>query len=675
MERVRPKTSTLSAVGLLIAAATPALHARGGDDIGAKVAAVKGAYDGAAQVVVYDATDVTVAENGLGTNDQTRVVKILTEDGIRPNSVLRWDFDPATNRLELKHVRIHRAGGAVEEVDVGGAAHQPESAGIIFWGSRQLAIHVPSLAVGDAVEFRRIKTGFNTAYLAEGGGDAAAAKAAAESALEPPMPGHWYDSIQWEEDIPVIEKHYVVRLPKDKPLHFEVVNGALTSSVMVEGGHRVYRFSKKDIPPFKGEPQMCARSDVACKLVLATLEDWHAKARWFYQANEPSFKTDEAIEAKVRELTAGLEDDEAKIAALNHWVAENVRYVGTSRGPCEGYTTHAAVETFHDRGGVCKDKAGLLVAMLRVAGFESYIVMTMAGSRVEQTAADQFNHAVTSIRNTDGTFRLLDPTWLPKNREMWSSAEQRQAVVFGTPEGESGLRLSDYSPPEDNQTTWEVQTALLPNGRLQGSARITTVGCPETHLRRGLAGIRPDDRRGRFEDSLRALSPSVAIGSLVFTDPVDFRGPAEVSLAFDAPGFVAVGNDTRHLRLPALSGMLMDLVLPDIMGSAPTDAAQRRHPVRIRSTRQWVCRESMQLEPGWTHARLPAKVSIDGPAAALNFAIESSKSGLVYRLTASMKKHIVPPAEYGNYKQVIDALKTLTEEIVVLRKEVQSASR
>jgi len=660
------------------------------DDIPAKLAAVKSAFDGAAQVVVFDSTDITVVDSGLGASDQTRVVKVLTEDGIRPLSVLRWDFDPTTNQLDLKHVRIHRANGQTDDIDVSTAADQPDSAGIIFWGSRQLSINVPSLAVGDAVEFRRIKTGFNTAYLQDGeqgsatpsslGGSAPSLKPQASSlgsasSLQPPMPGHWYDSVTWEEDIPVIEKRYVVRMPKNKPLQYEVVNGTLTSSVKVEGDHRVYRFEKKDIPPFKGEPQMCSRSDVTCKLVLATLEDWHAKARWFHEANEPSFKTDDAIKAKVRELVGDITDPEEKIRILNHWVAENIRYVGTSRGAHEGYTTHPAIETFHDRGGVCKDKAGMLVAMLREAGFDSYIVMTMAGSRVEQTAADQFNHAVTSIRNPDGTFRLLDPTWLPKNREQWSSAEQRQAVVFGTPEGESGLQLSAYSPPEDNRTEWVAQTNLLPDGSLRGSLRLTTVGCPETNFRRGLAGLRPELRRGRFEETLRQLSPSAALASLEFTDPVDFDGPAEARFDFTAPGACLGEDGARYLRLPALSGILFDQVLPDVLGSAPTDAAQRKHPVRIRSTRQLVCRESIQLPAGWTHQRLPEKAAIDGPAAAIDFKIDAADGAIAYEATVSLKKHIVPVAEYGNYKQVIDALKKLTEEMLILRKEVQSASR
>lgn len=38
---------------------------------------------------------------------------------------------------------------------------------------------------------------------------------------------------------------------------------------------------------------------------------------------------------------------------------------------------------YTDRCGVCKDIAGTLVSFLRMAGFEAYPAMTMAGSRVK----------------------------------------------------------------------------------------------------------------------------------------------------------------------------------------------------------------------------------------------------------------------------------------------------
>ncbi len=145
-------------------------------------------------------------------------------------------------------------------------------------------------------------------------------------------------------------------------------------------------------------------SDVAPKLLLTTAPDWQAKAVWFHgvQEDAQAFAVTPELKRVADEVTAGLERADDKAAALTHWVAENIRYIGLHMGEGEGYTLHPAAMTLRDRGGVCKDKAGILTALLRAAGLEAYAGMTMAGERIEKIAADQFNHCITVWRRPDG---------------------------------------------------------------------------------------------------------------------------------------------------------------------------------------------------------------------------------------------------------------------------------
>lgn len=96
-----------------------------------------------------------------------------------------------------------------------------------------------------------------------------------------------------------------------------------------------------------------------------------------------------------------------KIAVLTHWVADNIRYSGISMGKGEGYTLHNTKMNYTDRCGVCKDIAGTLISFLRMAGFEAYPAMTMAGSRVESIPADHFNHCVAVVKLSSGTYMPL----------------------------------------------------------------------------------------------------------------------------------------------------------------------------------------------------------------------------------------------------------------------------
>jgi hypothetical protein len=484
--------------------------------------------------------------------------------------------------------------------------------------------------------------------------------------LQPPVPGHWHDEVHFWSGYPIIEKRYTVRLPKDKPLQTEVYSGELRSSVLFDGDEIVYTFEKDNIEPFKGEPSMESVPNVGTKLLCATLPTWVDKARWLNKVSEPQFAWDDAIAAKVKEVTKGCKTDEEKYTALNHWVAENIRYAGTSRGMCEGYTIHRSIETFHDRCGVCKDKAGMLVTMLRAAGFDSYLVMTMARQRVDRVPADQFNHAVTCFRDKTGKLTLLDPTWMVKNRDNWSTLEPLQHVVYGIPEGKE-LSQSPYFPPEDCTASWKGQTAISEDNELTGGLEFHATGGPEGRVRRTLAAY-PADERGRvFDASFARISPLTKIGNLTCMDPVDFSGPIKLSATFGAEDFAVGSGNLRYFKLPLMQTPLGDRALLDLPHTYSLE--KRKYAVKLLSTRLAKIDETVKLPPGWKVVDAPKPVKIDGPSAGLQFDIESTPGQVHYTCELTIKKWQIPPEEYANYKEVMEKFDELAGPVMVCELE------
>jgi len=627
-------------------------------------------------VVVLDETDVTVRPSGIGTARSHVVIKILREPAVRTQGVQVFPFDPHTNRLDLLAVRIYRADGRIEDVALDAKIEQPQAAGSIFWGTRQYLVSLPRLAVGDAVEKLSALTGFNVAYLTGVAGEERSGDGecnALGQELRPPVPGHWHDEVHfWTEQYPILEKRYTVRVPRDKPLQYEVYNGELRPAVLVDGDQVVYSFEKKNLAPMTREPGMEPWPNVGPKLLLATLPSWEDKARWLYEVTEPQLTADDAIRAKVAEIIRDCRTDEEKYTALNHWVAENIRYAGTSRGMCEGYTIHDIKETFHDRCGVCKDKAGMLVGMLRVAGFDAYLVMTMARQRVDRVPADQFNHAVTCIRNPDGSLILLDPTWMPKSRDNWSTLEPQQHVVYGLPEG-GGLAQSPDFPPEANQAHWRATSVIDVHGALRGQLEFTANGAPETRLRRGLAALPPDQRNELFEEAFARLSPLARVSEILYTDPVDFRDAIRIACRYEVDGFVLGHSDRRRLALPMLRAVFGERILNDLFGH--TFTGERKYGLQLRATRLAVFEESITLPPGWTVTRTPDPIAVDGPAASLSFEASSAPERLEYVCRLTVKRWIVPPEEYANFREVIERFEQLAGPVVIVEVEDSHAQR
>ena len=63
-----------------------------------------------------------------------------------------------------------------------------------------------------------------------------------------------------------------------------------------------------------------------------------------------------------------------------------------------GYAPHDVSITFDNRYGVCRDKAALLTAMLRIAGHNAFPVLIHAGAKLDPEVPQPFfNHAVVAV--------------------------------------------------------------------------------------------------------------------------------------------------------------------------------------------------------------------------------------------------------------------------------------
>lgn len=245
--------------------------------------------------------------------------------------------------------------------------------------------------------------------------------------------------------------------------------------------------------------------------MMSSTPRWEDKSLWFHDLNEAYGSFDALPEAqqKVNELIKGKKTEMEKIAVLTHWVADNIRYAGISMGEGEGFTLHNTKMNYTDRCGVCKDIAGTLISFLRMAGFEAYPAMTMAGSRIESIPADHFNHCVAVVKLANGMYIPLDPTWVPFCRELWSSAEQQQNYLPGIPGG-SDLCLTPVSAPENHYVRIVAENKLDAKGTLRGTFSITAEGQSDSSIRRIFTQGWQTEWQSTMESQLLSVSPGPA---------------------------------------------------------------------------------------------------------------------------------------------------------------------
>jgi hypothetical protein len=136
-----------------------------------------------------------------------------------------------------------------------------------------------------------------------------------------------------------------------------------------------------------------------------------------------------ALQEKATALVSGKTERWDRIRALSEFMQKEITYLSVvvDTDCLAGYRPHNAAEVFQNRFGDCKDKTGLLVAMLRAIGENAYPVLVFSGDpRAVQAdwPAPYFNHVIVGLPADDavpaswpvvdagavGKLVLFDPT-------------------------------------------------------------------------------------------------------------------------------------------------------------------------------------------------------------------------------------------------------------------------
>ncbi|MBR1799053.1 MAG: DUF3857 domain-containing protein [Bacteroidales bacterium] len=633
--------------------------------VAAQDAALPDKYAGYNTVTRFDSTGVYMEESGLSHIQNHVRIAMNSLAGCTQHSTFKMDYDPQSAYCDIERVLVHRQGNT-DTLIWPGRENNSEvydyvaPARLIYWGASQKMVEVGHLEIGDELEVWTYKKGFTYALLSD--------ETNADARYIPPMKGHFYDIVPFYASQPVERKVYQLNILDEKNLQYKVYNGDITthSEKAAEEGRSIYTFAKTDIMPLKREPNALANNDIQCKLLLSTSPDWQTKSRWFYGVNEDygSFTATPELTKKVAEILNGAKDEADSVARLTHWVADNMRYAGISMGEGEGFTLHNVQMNFTDRCGVCKDKASLLVAMLRAAGFKAYAAMTMAGERIDRIPADQFNHSVCAVQLRNGKFQLLDPTWVPNVRELWSSAEQQQGYLIGTPEG-ADLQETPISDSKNHYIRILNTCKISSTGDLTGTITITAEGQSDAAVR-GVFSARQSEWQRNLELELLRIDPRAEIIDITHTDPDHYLDqPVMITYKYSIANYATVDKNTlafiplsaRNFYSRAMSHLFLKL-----------DQASRQQPFSDRCSRFIDIKEEVSLPEEYTMLHYPMIDGLADPSASFGCGIQMQGKQLTFGENIMLGKRRYEASEWPAFRIAASNQKKMATTPIILTK-------
>jgi len=603
-------------------------------------------YPDAHKVLIFDSISADVKESGLSYVTRKQLFYAKDEKGASSLSTITYDYDPLSAYVEIKKAVIYRADGSVEELGAERVYDYPQPARMIYWGARRKMVEPGYLAPGDAVYVELFRKGFTYALL-QGDND--------DDKYIPPMRGHYYDIVRFYESYPVHNKFFKTAIPISKEVRYQVFNGDF--EVKTDRNEKqIFTFQLGQVKPISREPNMVGMDDVIPKVLITTSPDWEAKSIWFYKVNEDfgSFESTPEIDAKVAEILKGATTEQDSIERLTHWVADEIRYSGISMGEGEGYTLHTGEMTFTDRCGVCKDKAGMLIVMLRAAGFESYAAMTMAGSRIEDIPADQFNHSITVIKRRNGKYELLDPTWVPFVRELWSSREQQQNYLIGLPDG-ADLMITDVSDASNHYLKISNNATIDEKGNLTGTIEVSAEGQSDAAVRGIFTYYYQSQWKANLEKELQSIYPQAEITKITNTNPYQYvAGPVSIYYEYSIPEFAIVDDNSYIFNSLTNSGFMEH----NRFGlGLRTNLDERKYGFRIRCSQEVKIDEKITFPGKIKQIVTPESVDNKSESASVKAGWDKSKKDLTFQVHSRFEKRKYKPTEWSAVKSVVSDIK------------------
>ena len=497
------------------------------------------AATGDTAVVLLDRRVVRVHKNGLSRTFAQRVVEVLSERGAEDNKEFEVHYTPGSEEVDIRQARIYRrdARGGLEVLEATDRSDEDLSEPWygLYYDNRAEVVRFEGLRPGDVVEIQ---------YLVD------------DVSSENQMADYFGDLQYVAETIPKRRWDYTLIAPVGRPIHANVPRVArLEQKTTVDGDDRVYRFAATDIAKVDAEPAMPGTAETAPYLHVSTYATWAEVGAWYWHLVEDQLTADDDVRRTARGLVTPEMSDEARVRAVYDFVVENTRYVGLEFG-IHGYKPYKVTQVLARRFGDCKDKASLLLALLREVGVDADLVLvrTRRGGRLDPQPASLavFDHAIVYVpkldRYLDGTAEFAGLTELPTEDQgvMVLRVGPHGGVLTETPVLPSGASRVERR--------WQVAVDLAGDAHIDESLSIR--GAAAANWREHYQT--PGQRAERYARVWDGRFPGARLASVEMPAMGNRDAPVTVRAAVNVPRFGQLSS-RKSLELP-VSGRDPDFV-------------------------------------------------------------------------------------------------------------------
>lgn len=382
--------------------------------------------------------------------------------------------------------------------------------------------------------------------------------------------------------------------------------------------------------------------------------NWKTVGAWYDGLFTPRAVSTPEIAAEVAELTAGKTAWGDRLFAITGFMQDQIRYVAVEMG-IGGWQPHPARDVFHNRYGDCKDKATLLVVMLRDAGITAYPLIVDFDHRVDPGMPTHYaDHMIVAVEVPDSVhdpafsavvesggkhLLIFDPT---NSVAPAGSLEPELQGTYALLMAGSASRVLQLPvlTPEHNVLERTGSFTLAEDGTLTGELQEKRSGNTADILR----GLSLDGNTRKLqEQEERAVRASLANFTLTGLQTGQAK---ERSAPLDVRYHLAANHYSKH------AGPLL-LVRPAVLGmytlSGGDPGRARLYPLALGKEEAVREEYTIRLPGGLLADDLPDPVKLESSFATFENTVTLKDGVLHYRRELVIRKLEIPASEYPAY--------------------------
>lgn len=592
-----------------------------------------------AVMLLVDET-IRVSKENTVTSSVHVIEKVLKEKGKNAGEV-KIGYDSTYERVELEYARTITPDGKIvyagkENIrDVSKYLNFP-----LYSNAHVFIISMPSVEVGSIIEY---KLKIYSSKLID--------------------KDNFTFIYRLKELTPIARANFKLLFPKEKNVSLRFLNKEYSDSFNLapsdteENDNKVYSWKFKHIPAIIPEEKMPPFSEINPAMIISSFDSWKEVYEWWHDLFKDKIILPAEIKSFLKKLIKDCPSDLEKAKKIYDFCARDIRYVGVEYGE-SGYEPHKAEDVFWNRYGDCKDKATLLVAMMKEAGISAFPVLIPTQDVYpidESQPSVNFNHAIAAIKLNEELIFVDATASTVSFGDLPLGDQERKVLVFF----DNNYKIMTTPVIKDNEVIYQTNIKIDNNEDALLEREIIAKGFFASVQRYYFENSHPQKIKEDIQERIVEISPFSKLIDYQIIDEDDFDKFPILRYNFQTKKLLNPAKDLRIL--PFIGDIELDV------GYVGREA--RSYPIDFRGVFKRTSNIRIDLPYNLEAKYIPEDKFIQTKW--FDFASKCTKKGksLNFHREFAIKTRLVPKDDYEELKEQLEKVFYILKEETILEQK------